>query len=62
MTSLEATVAVVTTGLMRDEMIGPVLVMGILRDLMVEAVRSLDDLDLVKSPPHGGLAMMFLLL
>ena len=56
-TSLEATVAIVMTGPVIEATIGPVLMMGIIRVLMVEAVRSLDDLGLVKSPPHGGLAM-----
>ena len=61
MTSLDATVAIVTTGLIINATIGPVLVMGISGVQMVEAVRSLGDLDLVKSPPHGGLEMMSLL-
>ena len=60
-TSLEAAVAIVMTGLMIDATIGHVLVMGIIGVLMVEAVRSLGDLGLVKSPPHRGLAMMSLL-
>ena len=42
-------------------MIGLVLVMGIVGDLMVEAVRNLGVIDLVKSFPHGGLKMRSLL-
>ena len=57
-TSLEANVAIVMTGLMIVAMIGPVLMMGIVRGQMVEAVRSLDDLGLVKSSPLRGLATM----
>ena len=49
------------TGLMNDEMIGPVLMIGIVRDQMVEALRSLDDLGLIKRLPHGGLEMRSLL-
>ena len=58
MTGVEANVAIVTTGLMIDATIGPILVMGIVGDQMVEAVRSLDNLDLVRRPPLGGLATM----
>ena len=60
-TSLEVAVTIMMTGPVIDAMIGPVLVMGIVGVLMVEALRSLDDLDLFKSPPLGGLTMMSLL-
>ena len=54
-TSLEANVAIMMTGLMIDAMIVPVLVMGIVGEQMVGAIRSLDDLDFVMSLPLRGL-------
>ena len=56
-TSLEVAVTIVMTGPVIDATIGPVLMIGIVGGQMVEAVRSLGDLGLVKSPPLRGLAM-----
>ena len=56
-TSLEVTVADVTTGLMRDETIRSVIVMEIVREMMVEIAGILGAIDLVVIFPLGGLAM-----
>ena len=60
-TSLEAAVAIVTTGLMIDEMIRSVLVMEIVGEMMVEIAGILGAIDHVVILPLGGLVMRSLL-
>ena len=55
-TSLEVAITIMMTGPLINMTIGPLLVMEIIGSLMVEAVKSLDDL--IKSLPLGGLATM----